>query len=82
MLEFDPSSIQKEIVWIFNQASDQCNPEDYLRMVEQKSLMRHLVRMLDSTDEGIVECSLETMERLLQIGFQVAGSRRRNPMIT
>jgi len=30
MLEFDPSSIQKEIVWIFNHASDQCNAEDFM----------------------------------------------------
>jgi|JI6StandDraft_1071083.scaffolds.fasta_scaffold06560_11 hypothetical protein len=30
--------------------------------------MRHLVRMLDSLDDGIVECSLETIDRLLALG--------------
>lgn len=58
MLEFDPEVVQKEIVWIFNHASDQCNSEEFMRMVQDTGFVRHLVRMLDSFDTGIVECSL------------------------
>ena len=30
--------------------------------------MRHLERMLDSLDDGIVACALETIDRLLALG--------------
>lgn len=48
MTEFDKCSVQKEVVWIFNHACDQCNPEDFIRVVQDSSLMRYLVHLLDS----------------------------------